>query len=59
MGKASSVGMDGRRRNAQGASSRYKSHLKASAAAKIPEAQPTTQVGKVLPSSTNGVSHLN
>lgn len=32
---------------------------KASAAANIPEAQPITQIGKVLPSSTNGLSHLN
>ena len=34
-------------------------HLKASAAANIPEAQPITQIGKVLPSSTTGLSHLN
>ena len=26
---------------------------------KIPEAQATAQIGKLLPSSTNGVSHVN
>jgi hypothetical protein len=43
--------MDGRRRNAMAIAADTNPHLKGVSGCKMPEEQPATQVGKVLPSS--------
>lgn len=59
MGKASSVGMDVRRRKTNAIAADTNPHLRRQRLQKIPEAQAATQVGKLLPSSTNGLSLVN